>query len=682
MNFIRSGRGRFQRRALRRISTRIALSPMKWWERQKLIWRVSLLVAVSCLALPANAASLHGIVQTGGTTTKLPLANIRVTLFEATTGQSTELERTTTDTSGHFIISSSQHSTPGIFFINADIDEGVKFVAIVGPELPSTVTVNELTTVAASYSLAQFYERGLISGNSFGLRLAAGINDDIVTPATGESSPVLLSSPNADETNSLRSTRSLANLLAACVHNSGVTATFLGLTTPPRGPAPRNTSQALANLARYPGQNVQLIYLLTKLGDSYSPSLRQAPDAWTVTVKVNDSGDDRFLFGGPGNLAFDSRGYAWITNNVRQGKTTSSRVLIVLKPNGTPADGSDGTPFSPVMGGGILGVGFGITIDPSGSVWVGNFGWGGVNPSSPGHGSVSQISGSGLPISRPRGYQGGPLRAQGMAADAHGNIWIASFGNDSVYVFPNGHPKLSVGFPEYPGSQPFDIAIAADGSAWVTNSGGLLGQYPSSIAKFALVNGALQRQFLRFVGKSLKGLSLDSKGNAWFASLGDDSVYGFRPDGSEIGQFNGGGIDSPWNVTVDGNDNLWVSNFGPTKPGSNFTVGRLSELAGMNPATRPPNSGVGDPISPATGYTVPSAGSQVLLHNGDPLYGPGRPPSYAAIMRQTSSVIDRAGNVWSINNWKPDFDIDALSNPGGDGIVIFVGLAAPPPESH
>jgi hypothetical protein len=33
----------------------------------------------------------------------------------------------------------------------------------------------------------------------------------------------------------------------------------------------------------------------------------------------------------------------------------------------------------------------------------------------------------------------------------------------------------------------------------------------------------------------------------------------------------------------------------------------------------------------------------------------------------------------SINNWKPDFFIDTVGmNPGGDGIVIFVGLAAPP----
>src|SRR5439155_16473719 len=117
-------------------------------------------------------------------------------------------------------------------------------------------TINELTTVAASYSMAQFYRRGVISDNSFGLQIAAGMNDNIIASATGQSSAVLLNSPNADQTNSLRSTRSLANLLAACVHDPDVTASLFNLTTPPGGLPPHNTAQAFANLARDPGRNV------------------------------------------------------------------------------------------------------------------------------------------------------------------------------------------------------------------------------------------------------------------------------------------------------------------------------------------------------------------------------------------------------------------------------------------
>jgi hypothetical protein len=57
------------------------------------------------------------------------------------------------------------------------------------------------------------------------------MNDNIVVPATGQSSPVLLNSPNADQTNSLRSTRSLADLLAACVEDPTVTASLFDLTS-------------------------------------------------------------------------------------------------------------------------------------------------------------------------------------------------------------------------------------------------------------------------------------------------------------------------------------------------------------------------------------------------------------------------------------------------------------------
>jgi hypothetical protein len=642
------------------------------------------LLAVAAIVLTAhgvsaaNPKSLSGVVQTGGASSSQPLPNVNVTLFEATNALPTTLGQATTDAAGRFSIRYTRSTSHTIFFVQADVGEGVKFVAILGPDLPTSVTINELTTVAASYSMAQFFRTGVISGNSFGLQIAAGMNDNIVTSATGQSSTVLLNSPNADQTNSLRSTQSLANLLAACVNDPGVAASLFDLTTPPAGLPPHNTAEALANLARDPGQNVDEIYALTLLSDLYAPPLVTMPDAWTVTVKVNDSGNDNRLIGGPGNLAFDRRGYAWVTNNTFQGTPNSGDFNLVFNPNGQPADGRNGTPLSPLLGGGLLGAGYGVTIDPHGSVWFGNFGWGmcpGCDPSPDGNGSVSRFTLTGMPVSPHDAYQGGPVRAMGMASDGYGNIWIGSNGNDSVYVFRHGNPHQSVGFQQYEGSQPFDLRLAADGTAWVTNGGGFDGTYPSSVARYALVNGVLQQQFLHFVGKAIKAVALDSVGNAWVASQGDNLIYLFAPDGTEVGNFSGGGIDGPWGITVDGEDNIWVGNFGPLKLGSNFT-GRLTKLWGVN---APPGHNVGDPISPPTGYTVPTAGSEVLLHNGEPLYGPQGPSCFIPMMRQTALGIDQAGNIWSLNNWKPDFDIDTIGqNPGGDGIIIFVGLASPP----
>ncbi|MBS1176850.1 MAG: uncharacterized protein H6R06_1262 [Proteobacteria bacterium] len=641
-------------------------------------------VLTGTLGAPAGTAAatvLRGVLQSGGTAQIQPIAGVEVSLLDASDARPSVVGRARSDALGRFTIVAAKERAEGVFYLQARLGADVVLLTVIGPELPATATVNELTSVAASYSMAQFLSQKGITGEPDALRIAATMGRNLVSPASGESSPVLLSPPNADQTNSLRSTRSLANLLAACVHDRRVARRLLELTRAPRGSAPQDTAQALAALARDPGLNVEPIYQLSLLRDAYTPALQRLPDAWTLTVKVNDSGDDTVLFGGPANLAFDSRGYAWITNNVTQGLTTSSHAIMVLRPDGKPADGTRGTPRSPIVDPSIIGTGFGVDVDPQGAVWFGNFGWGGVNPEPP-QGSIVKLSPSGQILSGTTGFLGGPYRAQATVSDARGNIWIASFGNDSVHVFPEGDPERSVGHRLYPGSGPFGIAIAPDGSAWVSNSGGLAGAYPSSVARFSFVEGRLHRHFLRRVGKGLKGLGVDSRGNAWVASLGDSKVYALRPDGSLIGGFSGGGIDGPWDVTVDGDDNLWVANFGPLQPRgdfpNNFANGRLSKLAGIDPARRPPGTQTGAALSPDTGYTVASAGSPVLLHNGDPLYGPGAPPSFSPMMRQTAAVIDRAGNIWSINNWKPLFAVDQTANPGGDGIVIFVGLGAPP----
>ncbi|MFG0331749.1 MAG: hypothetical protein ACF8TS_00180 [Maioricimonas sp. JB049] len=673
-----------------------------------------LLAAIGALSPPsyATAASrLAGRVQLGGTGQIEPLANVSVSLFEATDGTPIPIGRAVTDEDGNFQMDASKQSTQSIFFLTASVTRRVTFVTILGPTLPAQATINELTSVAASYSMAQFARKGYISGKPLGLRIAASMNDNIVSIATGESSSVMMASPNADETHSLRMTRSLANLLSAAVQDAWIRYVFLMATSPADAlgaPSP-NTAVAMANLARDPGRLAYLIYLLSQAGDAYGPVLQREPDAWTVTVKVNDSGDDNYMFGGPANVSFDSRGYAWIANNAVQGTPFSAKHIMVLKPNGKPADGSDGRAISPVTGGGILGVGWGIFVDRTDTVWMGNFGWGGddynptihpivsTNPLVPGNGSVSKFTVAGESLSDPIGFFGGTWRVQAIKVDAQGNVWSASFGNDSVVVFPRGDHTQARELKFYDGAGTFGLDIAPDGSVWVSNSGGLAGKNRSSVAKVRLGrNGEIELEHFRFVGETLKVIAVDSQGNAWVASQGDSTIYGFRSDGRPIGAFSGGGVFGPWGLCIDGDDNVWVGNFGPLQIGSNVTDSGISNLCGANRRTWPLGKFLGQPISPSTGYTVHSAGSQVLLHDGTPLYGTGlgAEPSFAPLMRQTSVQIDQAGNVWTVNNWKPRFNTDVglfndgtivvdpdKANPAGDGLVIFVGLA-PPPKSR
>lgn len=630
-----------------------------------------------------DGAHLSGVLQSGGTALSTPLPGISVTLSEVAGADPVILDQATTDSEGRFTLHSPRVTTPGIFFVTANLRSGTELITLLGPVLPSQATVNELTTAMTSYAMAQWLRSGGIRGDTQALRIAFGMYQNLVNPVTGASSLVLLTSPNADESNALRSTRSLANLIAACVADPDVADRFRSLTQEPGKPVPAGTLQAMANLARNPGQDVLKIDALTHLRPPFLPALERPPDAWTVAVKVNDSGDDNHLIGGVGFLVFDADGYAWISDNTVQGTPYSSRVLLVMQPNGMPASGVGGHPRSPIYAeGGILGGGYGLTIDPEGKIWVGNFGWGPETnciyyPSPECGGSISLFTPGGVPLSGPNGIQGGPNRAQGMAADAAGNIWICSFGDDSVYVFLGGKTNDVASLKLYEGSQPFGLQIAKDGTAWVTSGGGISGTYPSTNSHVRLVGNQLEIISQVGFGKAIKGLSIDSLGNVWVASQGDSKVYAMSADGVLLGGFDGGGVDGPWGVTVDGEDNIWVSDFGPL--GVSGYSSRISKLAGANPATRPPNLKLGDPISPSSGYTLPTAGSPVLLHNGTPLYGPGSLPAYDPLQRITMNAVDRAGNLWVLNNWKNRFLVDFFENPGGDGVVIFVGLAAPLP---
>jgi hypothetical protein len=631
-----------------------------------------------------NGITFSGLVQSGAGGL-YPLAGKRVTLYAAADGPPNPLGGGTTGENGWVSIQASGAPPGGVLYVTADAGGGVVLMAVLGTDFEGAFVVNELTTVAAAFGMAQFAAGTTLQGPAPGLRIAAGMCANLVPAYSGMPSPVMQSSPNADETIALRSIRALGNLVAACVRGvPDATRTLLALATPPGGDPPADTFQALVGVARNPANNVGEIFQQARLAHVYTPALEpgQQPDAWTLAVKVNDSGDDGFMFGGPANVVFDANGYAWIANNVVQGQPYSAKCIMVLRPDGSPADGTDGEPKSPVSGGGIWGPGWGIDIDPDGSVWVGNYGWG-YDDDPPAGGSVTELRADGTPVSGDDGYVDQLDRVQAVRSDGAGNIWMASFGNDQLVCYPGGVEGSAIAVKS--GSKPFGVAIADDGSAWVTNGGGLgwPRANPSTVCRYSLdlEGGRLKLEMEVGVGYAVKVVALDSQQHGWIASSGDSKVYRVSPDGTVVGQFDGGGIDTPWGLAVDGEDNVWVANFGKLGPGEVFTTGALSVLAGDTEKNRRAGLNTGDPISPSTGYTLKSAGDPVRLHDGELLYGAGSEPCYDPLMRSTSCVVDQAGNVWVVNNWKPDFGSDFLpkeGNPGGDGIVIFVGLAKPP----
>jgi streptogramin lyase len=626
--------------------------------------------------------TLTGTVQSGAAGFT-PLAGVPVTLYRATADDPVTIGQAVTDEDGAFSIAVPEGEADTIYYATARYRPGVLLVAVVGPRVTRDITINEMSTVAAAYSMAQFSDGTRIAGNAFGLRIAAGMNDNLVAPGIGTASLVLLTPPNAGQTIGWQTINSLANLLLRSVRRGGdFEQELFDLTTIPGGARPADTFQAVQNIAHNPDHNVQALYDLSWNAEHYfEPVLDSPPAAWTLAVKFNHTGDDETPFGGPANIAFDRNGYAWVANNVIQGTPRSGHFIVVLRPDGHPARGGDGKPASPVYGGGLNGPGWGITIDPTDHVWVGNFGWG-VDEQDPHEGSVSEFLLDGTPES-PDGWHQGTDRVQATVSDKHCNIWMASYGNGRVVVFVGGeHTHALFGDS---GNEPFGVAVDSKGNVWVTNGGGLGWPVPEqgTVTRFRLDGPDTLVQTLapQPVGVATKVIVTDSKDQVWVASSGDGFVYRVGDDGSVLGQYDGGGIDGPWGLAVDGDDNLWVANFGRMGMTSAF-AGRLSKLKGANKDARPEGVPTGTALTPDSGYTLRTGGAPVTLPGGDVLYSDGM-PCYTPFMRATSCQIDQAGNVWVVNNWKPgfasDFDPQA-GDPGGDGIVVFVGLAPPPPN--
>ena len=123
----------------------------------------------------ASATSLDGRVTAAGE----PLDGARVTVFAGARSGSSALAHATTDASGQFEVSYAKPSA-GILYLEATPQGASKLrlrsiVGVAGgggisPRWLSNATINELTTVATTYALAQFAGPSGISGPSPGPR--------------------------------------------------------------------------------------------------------------------------------------------------------------------------------------------------------------------------------------------------------------------------------------------------------------------------------------------------------------------------------------------------------------------------------------------------------------------------------------------------------------------------------
>lgn len=656
----------------------------------------ALLASLAVLALsPALAPAQSGVL--GGS---VPRAGMNVVLYGAKPGAAKPavLGSTRSARGGGFSLRYRAAAPRAVKYVLATRPGGgaeagfpvpgssYRLAAAIGAgRVPARVVLNERTTVAMGYAMAQFIAGGRVAGKNPGLRNAAAMTTNLVRPRSGAPSRVLTSFPNGNSTSTERTFNSLANLIALCRAQSPRCVALLRLASVPRGRPAGDTLAAVVAMARYPWHNVEPLFQLAQLGrERYRPALRprKQPDAWTLALRFE--GSPRTL-DGPGAFAIDRQGSLWIGNNYaysREAKKPAcfGRALLRFTPTGRTYPGS------PYESGGASGVGFGIGIDTRNHVWIGNFGFAGSGcREEPPHNSVSEYLPNGKALSPDLTSTGFAKNANGelvetfkggwevgeifwpqsTVSDVDNNIWVANCGNNSVTVIPDGKPGSAVNYPQphlaplgsgFGFSRPFGVATDAAGNAYVG------GNESATVVKMAPDGRVLER----FEGGGLHrpmGMATDSGGNVWVGNstwvvapcVGQFSPEGGPSEGGSVtliksdgriaskSPFRGGGLKNAWGVAVDGDDTVWVAN---------FSGRRLSQLCGTVTRNCPAGKRqTGAAISPERrGYW------------------------FDGLTRVTGLAVDPSGNVWLVNNWK---NAPIQSNPGGYQIVAYLGIAAP-----
>ena len=464
----------------------------------------TLVLIVALLAMPflgsASARTLTGKVESNGS----GLADYQVSLYAALIGNHGPgqdwqlLGSANTNPRGVFQISYSFPKVqPGqpkpLLFVEAVKGPAMLASAIGAPPVGARVDVNERTTIATGNAFAQFINGSVIQGNTYGMSNAVRMAANLANPNNGKVGVVLGFTPNGTETSTLATFNSLTNVIASCVSADVNCVKLFSATTPPGGQAPANVLQAVANIVKYPSYlqaNGNLaaddpLFDLSTQRQVYSPFLSERPTNWLLFLKITGgfySAQTRTnLMNGPGNFAIDESGSVWALDNYISEPPDKSacagRRLLRVTPWGSIFPGS------PYLGGGLSGAGYGISFDPNGDLWVGNFGFQDPpcadTPSKATNNSVSLFTPKGKPISPSGGFTNGSISwPQGTISDRRGNIWIANCGNDSVTEIPNGDTSRAInillGQASPPAGQPqikpFGISSDLDGNVWVTDN--------------------------------------------------------------------------------------------------------------------------------------------------------------------------------------------------------------------
>ena len=606
--------------------------------------------------------------------------------------------------SGSYVYIAAYGGNPGAGSVNPNI----ALIAALGPcsvlkanAATTVINIDEVTTVAAAYALAQF-----AGGSNFGVSLSAqpGVAgtqapaDNFTTSSTNNQgianamaiAGVLAntsfgtspgSNANGSATVEYWQVNNVANILSACVNSTSPYApcTTLYSNVNPLGgtTVPADTLQAAIALAQSPvlttgagGQIANLYGIIppTAPFNPYSSAYTQIHD-FTLAIGYNPVVPSsatpytlaNTLVYAPMNIAFDQYGNAWIGSAYGPGTTPAGTCatsgtaacntwLVELDPTGNPIPAGSAS-----VGG-----------TSNSNYWINSYSLG-TTPTTGGTTTTFE----GLNINSTT-YTGGGT-PQGIAIDTTNNVWITDTGGGNVMVVPgsgavytstgtastyNGGNAGAYGYAvgltgTYgSGARPEGIAIDGNNDVFMTN---VAGNYVSSTTGKTNTSIANTKGLITFIG-----------GNAGFVSGTQTNVDTTSVSGGQyIVAIDGGtqaGATATDTVSVNGTATtipgapfVWTSTEGNawieqayTSTGTGANQGWVTPLSSGTPSTGAAPTGIGGANAGTMETTIPyTSGTLFPAVSGDSL------DEVIATSNEYGFTTDGYGNIWvsSLSNY-------------------------------
>ncbi len=448
-----------------------------------------------------------------------------------------------------------------------------------------TISINELTTVAAAYGLAPFAAGvgnvGTSATNLAGLRSAMQTAMLLASSYSGSAPAPTLPAGATTETAKLVT---LGNVLASCVNSDGgAQCSALESDASVAGfGQPGDTFQVALMVAQHPGNNVAAVFNDAPAQSAFGGGLVSQPHDWTMTVAYKGGG-----LGRPNGVAVDGTGNLWVSNYYGGVSGFSPQGAALFAGGVTPG----------------MGLSSSATVDANGYVWVAN----GAYDLAHANGSVTQVSQGGMVVSGGGYTQGGIDLPDFIAAAPNGTMVVANSG-DSVITVLSGTGAVLSGAGGYGAgvlSTPSAIAVDAASNVWIANKGN------GQLVEMDASGNVLQQSSCCGTPDSV---AIDRNGYLWVGDSSAGTVTEVRSDGVVLGVLGGNFPASPKAMSIDGGSHIFIAD---ALNGLVFEVYDSSYAAAGTPVGQMPAYGLDAGLQSPGGIAADASGNVWVTSSAD-----------------------------------------------------------------